>query len=808
MIKLYFSSIISNLWRNRLFTVLNVFGLAVAICASWMIFRLVAMEYNYDKEVPEKDRVYQLVVQTEAGGETNGFAGVARALLPELTSSITGIELIVPAYFQYIDNSTVMDSKGVKKDIEPSFRQIATSGDYFKLLDYSWLAGDKRSALNDINSIVLTEKRARLYFPGSKPEEIVGKTITLNDTTLRIVTGVVAALPYLNSFDTDEFIPVGQKELSNDVWSGYSSSDQLYVRLSEGVKPIQVVSQINVINEARNKDEFVKYGFKNWYHMLPLAEKHFATEYNANTRVANKNVLNGLMLIAGFILLLGCINYINLSTALLPQRSKELGIRKTLGSTARQLISGFAFETAVIAMIAMLLSFLFSHFVGGVLKDFLPDSYSDYINMPLFLIFLISLLIVITLVAGYYPALVMTKIDTVKVLKGQLVQTTAGKKRLRKGLIVFQFVIAQFFIICAIIIGQQLHYAMSKDFGFKKEAVVTIEIPYKAREGAFKESHFVLKNALLATSGIEGVSIGNLPMTNSMMSNTLKLVGDTANASLVRVHIKNGDSNYVSLYNIQLLAGRNIRTSDSSNGYLINEKALSAFGLKDAEEAVGKFLTYPDGKERFQIVGVVKDFHQFGMQSNIEALAIRPPQGFVGSMSVKLSAGSANWSQTLKKIENKWNELYPGFEFKYKFYDEVIAALYKQEQQTASLVRLATYISIFISCLGLFGLATLTAFQRTKEIGIRKVLGASLTGVVGLLSKEYIKLIVISIIVAAPLAWWTMNKWLEDFAFRINIEWWMFLIAGGILLIIAFLTVSYQSVKAAIANPVKSLRTE
>ncbi len=808
MIKFYFSTLIRSLWRNRLFTVLNVFGLAVAICASWIIFRLVAMEHSYDKGVPDSDRTYQLVIQTEAGGAARGFAGVARGLLSELKNTITGLDIVAPMYFQYNQSATVVDKQGLKKDIEPSNKQISTFQDYFDLLNYHWLAGDRQNALADINSIVLTQKRAALYFPGNSPDEVVGKTITFNDTTLRRVTGVIAELPYLNSFDADEFIAISQQDISSNVWSGYSSSDQLYVKLNKGVQPGEVLSQINAINASRNKEDFVKYNFKNWYHLLPLSEKHFATDYGANTRVANKNVLNGLILIAGFILLLGCINYINLSTALLPQRSKELGIRKTLGGSSRQLIAGFVCETAMIVSIAILLSFVLSYLVRGIIKDFLPESYAAYINIPLFVTFLAALLVIITLIAGYYPAWAITKIDTVNVLKGQINSASGGKKTIRKSLIVFQFAIAQFFIICAVVIGQQLHYAMHKDFGFDKEAVVTIEIPYKVKvKDEYKEKYIPLKNVLLTTAGISGVSVGDLPMNNSMMSHMLKLTTDTSNAANVQVHIKSGDSDYVHLYDIHLLAGRNIRTADSGRGYLVNETALSSLGLKNPDEAVGLYLTDPDATQNFQIVGVIRDFHQFGVRSKIEPLAVRPIKDYVSNISIKLSAGTG-WAQTLKKIENTWKEFYPGIEFKYKFYDDVIEGLYKQEEQTAALVKLATYISIFISCLGLFGLATLTAFQRTKEIGIRKVLGASLSGVVGLLSKEYIKLIFVSILLAAPLAWWVMNKWLEDFTFRIQIEWWMFLISGTILLLIAFITVSYQSIKAAVANPVKALRNE
>jgi len=363
------------------------------------------------------------------------------------------------------------------------------------------------------------------------------------------------------------------------------------------------------------------------------------------------------------------------------------------------------------------------------------------------------------------------------------------------------------FITSALIVGKQLHYALTTNMGFNKNAVVLVDIPWKyVNDKNYENRQFALFTEMKKIPGVQNISLGSEPMTNGYSSSMYEYDQDNKEPVKRQVFKKWVDTAYLNLYGFHLLAGRNLHASDTTNEYVINETAVHAFGFTSPQDAIGKFIGQQN--EKFPIVGVVKDFHLQDFYKPIDPMAFQSDKENLITFNIKLSNNSAQWQQTLKAVEKKWYQFYPPESFSYKFYDEVIAQMYEQEQHLATLIELSTVISIFISCLGLFGLAVLTAFQRTKEIGIRKVLGASVAGIVQLLSKEYVYLVIIAIAVATPIAWWAMNKWLQNFAYRIQIEWWMFLLAGIIAIALALITVSFQAIKAALANPVKSLRTE
>ncbi|RYY26408.1 MAG: FtsX-like permease family protein, partial [Sphingobacteriaceae bacterium] len=375
-------------------------------------------------------------------------------------------------------------------------------------------------------------------------------------------------------------------------------------------------------------------------------------------------------------------------------------------------------------------------------------------------------------------------------------------------LIVFQFVIALLFITSALIVGKQLQYALKADMGFKKDAVVVVDVPWKyARQKEYKNKQFTLLSELKRIPGIQEISLGTLPMLDNYSSSQYQYLQDGKEPVKRQVFKKWVDTAYLNLYDIQLLAGRNLHASDTTNEYVINETAVKAFGFASPQDALGKII----GQEgyMFPIVGVVKDFHQQDFYKTIDPMAFESDKESQTTFSIKLAGNDPEKRQkTLKAVEKSWYQFYPPETYSYKFYDEVIAKLYEQEQHLVRLIDLATFISIFISCLGLFGLAVLTAYQRTKEIGIRKVLGASVANIVQLLSKEYVWLVLTAFVIASPIVWWAMQKWLQGFAYRIEIKWWMFASAGILAMILALATISFQAIKAALANPVKSLRSE
>jgi ABC-type antimicrobial peptide transport system permease subunit len=817
MLKNFLTTLTRQLWRNRLFTILNVLGLSVCICVAWIIFRMVSYEYIFDKKIPDANNIYQVVSKSKNAGDAKegGFAGISKPVLNALKNDVSGAGLVVPMFYKKQHRATINDGAGSPvrqfEKGDDDIQLVSTLPDYFKLLNYQWLAGNPATALDAPDKVVLTDTRAQEYFPSFKPQEIIGKTIVYDDTVLRRISGVVAQLNYPNSFseDNNEFIPVDKEDFADNNWGGKNSDDLIFIKPAKGTNPQKIMKQLNAINLKYNKEDFKKYNYKSWYDVMPLKEKHFQTEFNAQTRTANKKVLNGLMIVGAFLLLLACINYMNLSTAQLPKRAKEIGIRKTLGSSSRELIFRFIGETVIVTSLAALLSFLLTAFAVKVFVDFLPAGLFGYMNYEAMIGFMLTLIIMVSLLSGLYPAWLSSKVNTVNVLKG-VTEKVVGRSgfSLRKGLIVFQFLIAQVFIIGSIIIHQQLKYALNTDPGFNKNGIVTVTVPYYIKnDPKYKDRQFILKNELVRNSAIAGVSIGNRPMDNSMMANVMSYYKDTTEIQH-QINMKFGDTDYLRLYGFHLLAGRNFSASDTMNELVINEKAVEAYGFQSPQDAIGKVLVRPNDKSTYPIVGVVSDFHQFGVQAKIAPVLISTSKKQSSILNIKLPDEVSKWKESLKVIEQQWKKLYAGVPFNYTFYDDTIKKFYKEEERMQTLVSAATAIAILISCLGLFGLATLTAFRRTKEVGIRKVLGASVAGIVKLLSKEFLSLVLVSVIIATPIAWWLMNKWLQDYAYRVEIKWWIFIIAAVAAGVVALLTVSYQAIKAAVANPVESLRSE
>jgi len=794
-----------HLWRNRLFTILNILGLAIGISASWIIYRMVSFEFSYDKFEPDRERIFQLTFLSKTDDGRGGeMAFIPKGALPALLQNISGIDEVIPVYYQHYAAAKTSQNPLIENLTE----QVATLPGYFKTIGYQWLAGNAEGSLKAPNQVVLTASRAQRYFPGKRPSEIIGQTITYNDTIPKTVSGVLADLDYLNSFPAQEFFPLSQADLTNTDWSSISSNELLFVKLKNGVNPKAVLNQLNTLNQKLNSETFKQYHFKSSFNLLPLQDKHFAVQFGAHTRTASKPVLYGLMGIAFFLLALACINYINLTTAQIPQRAKEIGIRKTLGCTPHTIIRAYLSETFIVCLLAVVVSLLLTFLSLHIFAEYIPEGMLDFTHYPSMVGFTMALIGGITLLAGFYPSWLATRVQTVRVLKGEMKQSF-GKYQLnfRKTLIVFQFVIAQVFVICAIIIGQQLRYTLNKDLGFQHEAILTFNLPNKVQnEPEWQGKQFVLKHRLAQHPEISMVALGDLPMSDWMTA-SLMYSGMDSTAIQKQMMFKNIDPDYLALYRIPLLAGRNIQQTDSVRELVINETALHAFGFDKPADAVGQQL-FQGSKSRL-IVGVVKDFHQFNLKSGIDILGFTAKRPGLATFNIKLApAKVSSWKKTIGLIEKEWKAVYPGFDFQYQFYDDTIRDLYQQEHRTAKLVTTATMITLLISCLGLYGLVTLTAFQRTKEIGIRKVLGATVSGVIALLSKDFVKLVLLALFIAAPMAWWAMNKWLEDFAYKIDIQWWMFAAAGLGAIVIALLTVGLQAVKAAMANPVESLRNE
>lgn len=595
-----------------------------------------------------------------------------------------------------------------------------------------------------------------------------------------------------------------------------SSSMQVFVKLSKGRTAAAAENQLKKIQakydpeaEANTKNSK---SFRTFL-LQPLSDLHFGIYGPFDTvRRADKPTLYGLSILAVILLLLACINFVNLTTARASQRAREIGIRKTIGSSRRQLVLQFLGETFFITLIATIISALLVPVLLKVFSDFIPpDLHFNWGHESALIGFLCLLVIGVTLFAGFYPAIILSGYLPVDVLRGSHSARSQGGRPslLRKTLTVSQFVIAQAFVIATLIIGRQIHYMLTTDLGFRQEAIVYFALPYTDTSTTHR---LTILNELRALPGVEAASLGSNPPSSTMFWGMgLDYNGGHAPVN-TNVEMKFGDSSFLSLYEIPLVAGRNVAPSDTVREYVINETYARRLGFRHPAEAINKFLfNAPKDAVGKPIIGVMRDFYAHSLHQEIQPLVFAANNKQSRTIHVALrSSGPENnsWSTTLRAIGDVYNKMYPDGEFKYQFFDESVAKFYKSEQNIASLLRWATGVAVLISCLGMLGLVVYTTTLRTKEIGIRKVMGATVTQIVTLLSTDFITLVGIAFVIATPVAWWGMHRWLQDYPYRPAFGWWLFLLAGAAMAVIAVLTLCLQTIRAARTNPVDSLRTE
>jgi len=816
MFKNYFITAFRNFWRNKSFSVINVLGLSIGISASLIIFLIVYYELSYDKFEKDSNRIYRVVIDAKFGGTEGHSAAVQAPLANAIQTEVTGVELTVPVMqFQGDATAKVTISKATNQPVvfkkQPDI--VFTNPQYFYLLPFQWIAGTPNTSLKNPFNVVLTESRAHEYFPSLPANDIIGKQINYNDDITVTVSGIVKDLDQQTAFNAVEFISYAtiaqthlQDQFMMNVWNDWMAYSQLYVKLSPGSKATQVESQLKTLVAKYDKDANKDAANTFRFHLQPLNDVHFNNLYSSvGGRTASLSTLYSLLAIAAFLLLLGCINFINLTTANATQRAKEIGIRKTMGSSKKQLIFQFLGETFFITLIGTIISICLTPLLFNVFKDFIPPGLSfGFVQQPFVFLFLLVLTIFVSLISGIYPALILSGYKPVIVLKNQSF-TSKGETRhawIRKGLTVSQFVIAQFFVIATIMVSKQINYSLNADLGFNKDGIITFNAP---RDTVASHTQQLL-NSINAIPAVEVASSGFFSPEDEGVAFTNISYAPKKDVQ-PQVQLRWGNPEYINVYKIKLLAGRNVAASDTFREFLINDTYAKLLGFQKPDDAIGKYLTF-NGKQ-MPIVGVMQDFHDQSMHSPIFPLVFTDGNGGTFHVRFKATAGGSNaWHAAIIQIQKAFNQIYPGEDFNYKFYDDTIAGMYEKEQQTKGLLSWATALAIFISCLGLLGLVMYTINTRTKEIGIRKILGASVTNILSILSTDFIKLVCIAFIIAAPLAWWAVYKWLQDYAYKTAISWWVFALCGSTMLLIALLTLSIQTIKAALSNPVKSLRTE
>jgi putative ABC transport system permease protein len=806
-----------NINRNKIFSAINVFGLSIGISAALVIFLIVHYEFSYDKFENHSNRIYRVVIDAKFNGSEGHSTGVQAPLSTAIQNEVTGVEETVPVMqFQGDANAKVSIKKPSSSNLVIFKKQpniIFTNRQYFQLLNYQFIAGSAEASMKDPFSVVLTESRSQQYFPNVPAADVIGRQITYNDNLTATVSGIVKDLNEQTVFTASEFISFAtiaktnlQKDFMMDVWNDWMAYSQLYIKISKGNTPERTEAQLkNLLNKYdkyANKDAANRMAF----HLQPLNDIHFNSKYPAvGGRIADKSTLYGLSGIAAFLLLLGCINFINLTTAQASHRAKEIGIRKTMGSSKKNLVFQFLTETFFITVIATILSIIVVPFLLKIFADFIPQGlHFDLLHQPSLIVFLLLLTVTVSFLSGLYPALILSGCRPALVLKNQAFTGAAQSRSawVRKILTVSQFVIAQFFVIATIMVSKQINFSLNQDLGFSKNGIITFDAPRDTVAAHYKQ----LLNAINAVPEVAIASTGFLSPADKGVAFT-NISYEGMKDLKDNVQIRWGDPNYLKVYQIKLLAGRNVEPSDTMKEFLINDNYSKLLGFKKPEDALGKQLNF-NGK-MMPIVGVMQDFHEMSTHGFIGPIVFAGSDGSKFHIRLKPNGESGTlWKSGISKIQKAFKKIYPEADFDYQFFDEKIANLYESEQHTANLLAWSTGLAILISCLGLLGLVIFTTNSRTKEIGVRKVLGASVINIISILSKDFIMLVLLAFVIAAPIAWWATYKWLEDFAYRTGISWWIFLLTAASMLIIALFTLSIQTIRAAIANPVKSLRSE
>ena len=791
-----------NLAKHKSFTLLNITGLAAGLTCFIFIASWIQDELSYDTFNSKADRIVRVVSKSTTPSET-------------FSQAVTGVPLAnaLKTDFPEVENTVRFEQKGaiVKYGNNQSDESgiILTDPSFFNVFDYHLLQGNVNTALSDPYNIILTQSMARKYFGNNDP---MGKAllIYLYDSTgrgaLYKVTGVIPDAPknahftfnFLVSFKTFEtYAPEAAAE-----WDKNDFYTYLLLRNKSSIKKIE--ARLPAFAERHTEKYMREANTHLDFSLQPLTSIHF----NSHLRyeIAPTGSMENIYIfstIGIFILLIACINYMNLATARASERAKETGVKKVLGAQKIQLIFHHLGEALVVTFTSFLVALLLAAILQPVFKE-LSGKELWLFHSPVLLLLLFAITLILGILSGIYPAFLITAYKPAEVLKGKLTSTSGGVQ-LRKSLVVLQFTITIILIAGILVINSQLSYIQHKDLGYKKDALLTLKTNGNTD---VIENYEAFKNAVLSKPLVTGITTSNAILAGGLGNRGVTTVSGNGDRITSILYNLKADENYINVYGMKIVAGRNFYsniTADSAS-YIINEAAVKSFGWKNAEDAINKPFS-ATGKEG-RVIGVVKDFHFNSLHQQVEPLVIMPRLANQRFSQISVRIAMNDPQQAIHWIADNWEKNFPSALLEYSFMDKKLNDQYLAENRFSKFFLCFSILSLIIACLGLFGLTAFTVRQRVKEIGIRKVLGASVSGITTMLSTDFLKLVFISAIIAVPVAWYVMNKWLQDFAYRINIEGWVFVVAGLAALLIALLTISFQSIKAAIANPVKSLRTE
>ncbi len=803
MIKNYFKTAYRSLLKNKGFTFLNVIGLSVGLATCLLIVFYVVDELSYDKFNTKADWIYRVTISAKLNGNAGVYATSEGPLKDALKQNFPEIEKTA----RLIDKAglAAMPQKFYFKKGNNNIEErkiVFAESSLFDVFTLPMIDGSSANSLDAPNTIVITESAAKKYF---NRVDVVGQTLTVNDSTLYKITGVLKDMPLQSHFNYDFFMSFSSRPESK--WTGWGYSgvhNYLLVKPGANIKSLEArIRSLEIKNSPADAKTWTSGDNYLKTILTPLTDIHLRDDSQyALDKAGSIQYVYIFSVIAIFILLIACVNFMNLSTARSANRAKEVGVRKVLGSARKYLVAQFLTESVLVTLTSAIIAVFLAL---ALLPAFNQMADKHLAFTPHTFTWLLPVLLVIVLVVGFlagsYPALYLSAFQPIEVLKGKIAAGFKGSF-LRSFLVVFQFSISIFLIIGTLVIYNQLNYIHNKDLGFNRNEVLVIK-----NANVLGNQAKILKNEVKQMQGV----------VNATMSSFQPTGGEPNKTGLFphrQIDVKEDiltefwpvDEDYVNTMGLKIINGRNFlkQMATDTSAMIVNEAFVKKFGQRNPlNKDVYRFSF---GLQQFHIIGVVKDFNYESLRDNITPLALVYDSDN-GAISVKLN--TANLTALMSQIENKWKELSPNQQFSYSFMDEDFDAAYRTEQRVGTLFISFSTLAIMIACLGLFGLAAYAAEQRNKEIGIRKVLGASISGIVGMLSMDFIKLVLISIVIATPCAWWAMNKWfLQGFAYRQDIQWYVLATAGLTAIFIAFVTISFQSIKAALGNPVDSLRSE
>ncbi len=809
MLKNYFKTALRNLSRNKVYSILNIMGLALGIGCALVIYKVIVFENSFDKHQSNYEDIYRVVGQGIRAGEVSKGMGTPHPVGPAIREDYPEIRHVTRTHYVGGDQINVKEGSEVKKFLlEEGVAYLDHS--YFNIFSVNFVAGDPETALTEPNTAVISEAESRKFFgfEEGKESEAMGRTLNVGNLQDFKIVGVISDPPESTNFPFTVLLEYNAQGASNPYfgeakrWNSTSSSTNTYVLVGQGFQSESFDRKLIDFVEKHYEEGASE---RRRFVTQPLADIHFDQEYGNYIYSTSPALLKALTIIAIFLILTACINFINLATAQAANRSKEIGIRKAIGGYSKQLVIQFFTEIALITLVALFCSLAIAEFLFVQLETVIGtrltlDLFSNFETIG----FLFILLILVSFLSGFYPSILLSSMNTVKALKSKITaKDHSGGLNLRKTLVVAQFTISQFLIIGTVIIAAQMKYFMEKDLGFEKEAIIKSYLPERDE---VKNSRF--KSMMLSNPAIENITFSlSSPTGNSNSHSNFNYppleIEEDFNASY-----KPADEEYVNLYGLEILAGRDIQKDDSSNYVIVNQRIANLMGFKeDYAGAIGESLTSGWIRGNLKVIGVMKDFHSQDLSEDFQyVMLLRDPEIYY-ELAFKTKDG-ANVNAAITHFEDTWEKVYPEFVLDWQFYDEELAENYEQEQSVATLMSTFSAVSIIIGCLGLYGLIAFIAANRTKEVGIRKVLGASIMSIIGKFTKEVFILVIVAFLIAAPVAYYILEQWLNDYEFRIEIGVGFFALAFLSTLIIAAITVSHRTISTALINPATTLKDE